>query len=338
MNYELSDKIVVSGVQPTGVIHIGNYLGAFKNFLKLQSDYKCFFFIADLHSLTVPQEAEKLKSRVLELMAAFLALGLNPQKSILFIQSFIPEHAELSWILSTLTPLSYLKEMHQFKEKAKKQGRDVNAGLFTYPILQSSDVLLYDADFVPVGQDQVQHIEIIRDLAKRFNDKYGQTFKIPQPLINKNAAKIMSLKDPVKKMSKSDSDKTYIGIFEEPDIIKKKIKAAATDSGSEILFDPEKKPAISNLLSMAAGILDKDINEAAQIMKSGSYTQFKDKLAELIIDHFSEARRKKEKLLSDKNALEEVFLRGSSAAREISAKKIQDVKRKLGLVFGGVDF
>lgn len=333
MNYELGNQVVVSGVQPTGVIHIGNYLGAFKNFLKLQNDYKCYYFIADLHSLTVPQSPEKLNSQILELMAAFLAIGLDPQKSTLFVQSFIPEHSELCWILSTLTPLSYLREMHQFKEKAKKQGKDVNAGLFNYPILQSADVLLYDADFVPVGQDQIQHIEIIRDLAKRFNERYGQTFKIPEPLINKNTAKVMSLKDPSKKMSKSDMEKTYIGIFESADTIREKIKGAATDSGSEISFDPEKKPAISNLLLIAAGILDKDVRETEKIMQSSNYAQFKDKLAELIIDYFKEARIKKEKLLLDKKALIEMFVQGSMKSREIALKKMKDIKRKLGIDF-----
>ncbi len=332
MNNKFNNKVVVSGIQPSGIIHIGNYLGAFKNFLKLQNDYKCFFFIADFHSLTVPQDRKKLNSWILELMATFLALGLNPEKSVLFVQSFVPAHTELTWILSTLTPLSFLKEMHQFKEKAKKQGKDVNAGLFTYPILQSADVLLYDADFVPVGQDQIQHIELIRDLAKKFNEKYDNTFKIPQPLINKNTAKIMSLKDPTKKMSKSDQEKTYIGIFESPDVIKEKIIKATTDSGTEIFFDPIKKPAISNLLLIASGILDTDMNTTVKIMQAPNYMKFKEKLAQLIIDYFQKIKIKKEKLLIDEKELKKIFIKGAAQAQEIAMKKIIEIKKKIGLL------
>lgn len=327
------NQIVVSGVQPTGVIHIGNYLGAFKNFLKLQNDFQCFFFIADLHSLTVPQKSAKLQEQIYELMAAFLALGINPEKATLFIQSLVPAHTELSWILSTITPLSYLKEMHQFKEKAKKQGRDVNAGLFTYPILQAADVLLYDADFVPVGRDQIQHIELIRDLAKRFNEKFGNVFKIPKVLVNEDLAKIMSLKDPFKKMSKSDSEKTYLGVFDEPDVIRKKILGAATDSGNEIIFDPKNKPAISNLLLIAAGILDKNIDDTIKILKSESYFKFKEKLADLIIEYFADARKKRQNLIKDKSRLTEIFIQGAKEASIVALKKLNVIKRALGIAF-----
>lgn len=327
------NQIVVSGVQPTGVIHIGNYLGAFKNFLKLQNNFQCFFFIADLHSLTVPQKSAKLQEQIYELMAAFLALGINPEKATLFIQSLVPAHTELSWILSTITPLSYLKEMHQFKEKAKKQGRDVNAGLFTYPILQAADVLLYDADFVPVGRDQIQHIELIRDLAKRFNEKFGNVFKIPEVLVNEDLAKIMSLKNPFKKMSKSDSEKNYLGVFDEPDVIRKKILGAATDSGNEIIFDPKNKPAISNLLLIAAGILDKNIDDTIKILKSESYLKFKEKLADLIIEYFADARKKRQNLIKDKSRLTEIFIQGAKEASIVALKKLNVIKRALGIAF-----
>jgi len=326
------NKIVVSGVQPTGIIHIGNYLGAFKNFLKLQDQYQCFFFIADLHSLTTSQNPESLKEQIIDLMASFLSLGLDPKKSVLFLQSFVPPQAELSWILSCFTPLSYLKEMHQFKEKSKKQGHNINAGLFNYPILQSADILIYDADFVPVGQDQIQHIELTRDIAKRFNKTYGPLFKIPKTLINKDAPKIMSLKNPTKKMSKSDPQNSYIGVFEEPDIIKQKIKGAVTDSGSEIIFDLKNKPAISNLISIAAGILEKNVEETIKILKAKNYLTFKEKLADLIIEYFSQARQKKQKLLSDKKSLMETFLQGSKIAQNKASEKIISIKKTIGLL------
>lgn len=327
-NYQ---KIVVSGVQPTGTIHIGNYLGAFKNFLRLQKNYQCFFFIADLHSLTVPQKAEILQKNIIELMAVFLAVGLDPQRSVLFIQSHIPQHSELEWILSTLTPLSYLKEMHQFKEKAKKQGHDVNAGLFLYPVLQSADVLLYNADYVPVGKDQVQHVELIRDLAKRFNDRYGQIFEIPEALVMKNGAKIMSLQDPLKKMSKSDSEKSYIAIFDSPEQIKEKIKSAVTDSGSEIVFDPQNKPAISNLLTIASLLLNQDIETVAESFNGLNYSQFKEKLANIIIEYFASIREKKTKLIQHKEDLINIFAKGAKIAQDIALKKISQIKKILGL-------
>ena len=241
---------VFSGIQPTGEIHIGNYLGAIKQWLELQNRAECIFCIVDLHALTVPYPVEALQKRIREKAIAYLAAGLDPKKSIIFVQSQIPEHTTLAWFLSTVTPIGDLQRMTQFKEKAKKYAENINAGLLNYPILMAADILLYGTDLVPVGKDQAQHVEITREIARRFNKRFGKTFKIPEVFLAKAGAKIHSLTEPAKKMSKSDPVQSYISLFDNPESIKKKIMSAQTDSGKDIKYNVTLKPGISNLLTI----------------------------------------------------------------------------------------
>ena len=242
-------ETVFSGVQPSGVLHLGNYLGAIKNWVQLQEKYRCVFCVVDLHALTVPQDPETFSQKTLEIAKIYLAAGLEAEKSIIFIQSHIKEHAELCWILNTIAKIPELERMTQFKEKAEQHKKDLNVGLFDYPVLMAADILLYQTDLVPVGEDQIQHVELARTLAERFNKKFGETFIVPKALVKKEGARIMGLDDPTKKMSKSaPSPQNYIALTDSPDTIQEKIKKAMTDSGKEIKFDPAAKPAISNLL------------------------------------------------------------------------------------------
>ncbi|PJE69084.1 tryptophan--tRNA ligase, partial [Candidatus Shapirobacteria bacterium CG10_big_fil_rev_8_21_14_0_10_38_14] len=241
---------IFSGIRPTGELHIGNYLGAIRQWLLLQEKADCVFCIVDLHAITTPYQSKELKKNIFEMAAAYLASGLNPEKCIFFVQSQVEAHAELAWLLSTITPIGELQRMTQYKEKIKKYPKDVNAGLLNYPILMAADILLYQTDLVPVGKDQQQHVELVRTIARKFNQKFGQTFKEPKVLLPKTGAKIMSLQNPKKKMSKTDDPRGCLELFEEPEEIKKKIMAAVTDPGKVIKYDPIKKPGISNLLTI----------------------------------------------------------------------------------------
>ncbi len=239
---------ILSGIQPTGEMHIGNYLGAIKQWIELQEKNECVFFIADLHSLTTPYDPKSLQNLILEKVICYLAAGLNPEKSIIFIQSQVKEHTELCWILNTICPIGELQRMTQYKDKAKKFKKNINTGLLDYPVLMAADILLYKTEGVPVGKDQVQHVELTRTIARKFNQRFGKTFIEPKPLIPKVGAKIMSLAEPKKKMSKTDNPQSYISLFDIPTTIQKKIMAAVTDPDTKIKYDPYKKPGISNLL------------------------------------------------------------------------------------------
>ena len=258
---------IFSGIQPTGQLHIGNYLGATKNWAELQAKHDSFFMIADLHALTTPQNPKEFSKTTLSKFIELLAVGLNPEKCIIFIQSHIKEHTELAWIFSTLTSLSELERMTQFKDKAKKQHTNVNAGLLTYPTLMAADILLYKTQGVPVGKDQTQHLELTRTIAKKFNSTYGKVFPEPETLLVKEGAKIMSLAQPLKKMSKSDAPESSIGIFEDPASIQKKIQRAMTDAGKEIVYNPAKKPGISNLLTIYSLFSDESLSQAEKRFK-----------------------------------------------------------------------
>ena len=240
---------IISGIQPTGKIHIGNYLGAIKQWLELQKKEDCIFFIADLHSLTCPYEPKDLKESIIEAAICYLAAGIDPEKSIFFTQSDVPEHTRLAWIFNTVCPIGELERMTQFKEKSKQFRKNINAGLLTYPVLQAADILLYKAGAVPVGKDQVQHIELTRTIARRFNQKFGQTFSEPRAILSEGS-KIMSLTDPKKKMSKSSDPNNCISLFEEPEAIRKKIMSAVTDTGKTVKYSPKTKPGISNLITI----------------------------------------------------------------------------------------
>ncbi len=326
-------KIIFSGIQPTGAIHIGNYLGAIKNWVELQNDpqYECFFSIVDLHAMTIPYGASQFQKIIYNTVLDNLAAGLNPEKCVIFIQSQVKEHAELTWILSTLTPLGELERMTQFKEKSKEQKKEVNAGLLTYPVLQAADILLYNTDYVPVGKDQEQHIEMSRTLARKFNARFGQTFKEPQTLIPKTGAKIMSLQDPAKKMSKSRPE-SYIALFDSENEIRQKIKTSVTDSGKEIKYDEKNKPAISNLLTIYHLFSEKPIKEIEKNYAGKGYADFKKDLTEIIIEYLKPLRQKREKLEKNPDYIRDILEQGRIKAQKIASQTMEEVKKAAGLI------
>jgi len=323
---------VFSGIRPTGQIHIGNYFGAIKQWLKLQETKECLFCIVDLHAITTPYDAQKLKENILELAIDYLALGLDPKKSIIFVQSDVKEHLELAWIFGTLTPLGELKRMTQFKEKAKKYGALVNAGILNYPLLMAADILLYKADLVPVGKDQQQHVELTREIARRFNKKYGQTFKLPSAMLPEFGEKIMSLRDPTKKMSKTDDPMGCLSVFEEPEIIKEKIKKAVTDPGNEIKYDPKKKPGISNLIQIFSLATEKKKEEIEKEFEGKGYYLFKEKLAQVLIKKFEKFREKRKKLWQNPSLVQEILKKGKKRAEIVAKETMQEVRKKIGLL------
>ncbi len=324
---------IFSGIQPTSQLHIGNYLGALKQWVNLQSDSnnECIFWIADLHALTVPYKTADLKERTLEIVATYLIAGLDPEKSIIFRQSDVKEHTELAWLLSTVTPVGDLQRMTQFKDKSAKHAKNINAGLLNYPVLMVADILLYQADLVPVGQDQKQHVEFTREIARKFNARFGETFKIPKPLIPKMGAKIMSLQEPNKKMSKSDGSKTHITLFDSPKNIKEKIGSATTDSDNKIKYDVEKKPGISNLLTIYSLFADKKIKQIENDFKDKGYKNFKKTLTELLIDKLKPFREKKSDFEKKPELLEQVLANGAQKARVIAQQTMALVRLNIGL-------
>lgn len=323
---------VLSGIQPTGAIHIGNYLGAIKQWIELQEKNECVFFITDLHSLTVPYNPKELQKNIFEAAITYLAAGINPEKSIFFVQSHVKEHTELCWLLNTVCPIGDLKRMTQYKEKIKQFKGDINAGLLNYPILMAADILLYKTEVVPVGQDQLQHVELARTIARKFNKKFGKTFVEPKALLSKVGAKIMALNNPKKKMSKSLGPENYISLFEEPEEIKRKIMAAVTDTGKEIKYNPKRKPGISNLLTIYSLFSDKSIKEIEMFFKGRGYAELKKFLAELLINSLEPFRRKKKELLSREVYIKETLSLGAKRAQIIAQSTIQDVRKKMGLI------
>lgn len=328
-------KTIVSGIQPSGKMTLGNYLGAIKNFVDLQNneEYENFLiFIADMHAITVPQDPTILRQNIKSLVATYLACGLDPTKVSLFIQSEVHEHAEIGYLLQTITYIGELERMTQYKDKMTKQVSGVSSALLTYPVLMAGDILLYNADCVPVGEDQKQHLELTRNLAERFNNRYSETFKIPTPLIQKNgSAKIMSLQDPTKKMSKSDPiDKACIFLLDEPNVIKKKIASAVTDSDNTIKYDPINKPGISNLLTIMSCATNKSISELEELFKGKGYGELKKAVGEAIINMLEPIQKKYYELLNSP-LLDEVLNEGRDKASKIAYKTITKMKRKMGL-------
>jgi tryptophanyl-tRNA synthetase len=341
--------VLVSGIQPTGRLHIGNYLGALKNFVELQNSgkYECYFFIADLHALTESPNPKDLRSNIINLAADFLAVGLDPEKSIIFQQSQIRFLEELKWILSPLVPVSELMRMTAFKEKIMQkiepeEGKKVsqeefdkiveesNMGLAEYPVLMAADILIYNGQIVPVGNDQLQHLELARTIARKFNKKFGREFVEPQPLQTKTP-RVMSLKNPEKKMSKSDPAGCLF-IDDTPEEIKKKIMSAVTDSGSEIKYDREEKPGLSNLIEIAAALRDEDTKVVVKKFSGKNYGEFKSSLATLVANHFASFREKKKELLAKPRELAFTLHVGSKRAAAVAEKKMAEVKKKIGIV------
>jgi len=324
---------VFSGIQPTGDIHIGNYLGAIKQWVELQQSYECIFCIVDLHALTVPYNPKNLKELILEKAITYLAAGIDPEKSIIFVQSQIPEHTELTWLLNTVTPIGDLTRMTQYKEKSKKFKQNLNAGLLNYPILMTADILLYQTDIVPVGEDQKQHVELTRTIARKFNQRFGQTFKVPEVRLPKIGARIMSLTNPTKKMSKTDKPESYISLFDTPEKIKEKIMKAVTDTGKVIKYDFKKKPGISNLLTIYSLLSGKTIKELEKKFKGKGYAELKKSLTELVINSLEPFRRKRKELLTREVYVREILERGRKRARILARSTIQEVRKKMGLSF-----
>jgi tryptophanyl-tRNA synthetase len=320
-----------SGIQPTGGIHIGNYLGAIRNWVLQQDQYDTLFSIVDLHAMTVPYDAGELRSRTVEVASALLAAGIDPERSILFVQSDVREHAELCWILGTLATFGELRRMTQFKEKSKGSER-VGAGVFFYPVLQAADILLYDAAVVPVGEDQKQHIELTRDLAIRFNHTFGEAFVVPEPDIKPAGARIMSLTDPAKKMSKSDPDPdSRIELRDLPDEIRRKIRRAVTDSEAEVRFDEERKPAISNLLTIYSLFAEVPIPELERRYAGKGYSEFKRDLAEVVVTALYPIQQRLDELAVNPGIVVRTLQEGAAKARELAVAKMAVVRERCGL-------
>jgi len=322
---------ILSGVQPTGSIHIGSYAGAISQWNELQTLGECIFFIADLHALTVDQDPKQFVKQTLNTAVELLAAGLDPEKCIIFAQSQIKEHSELCWILNTLTPLGELERMTQYKEKSKQFKKNINAGLLDYPVLQAADILLYQTESVPVGKDQQQHLELTKNIARKFNQKYGDTFKVPEALVLKVGAKIMALNDPQKKMSKS-SPQGCLSLFDEPGVIRKKIMSAVTDTGKIIKFDPVKKPGISNLLAIYSIFSGQTIPQLEKKFSKKNYAEFKKQLADLMVEKLEPFGRKKKELLSREVYVKEILEQGRKRAEAIAQPTMEKVRKKIGLL------
>lgn len=323
---------LISGIKPSGSLHLGNYLGALENFVELQNgdQYDCFFFIADLHSITEDFDPATHKKEIFDLIVNYLAAGLTPSKSTIFIQSHIPAHSELCWILNTITPFGELARMTQFKDKSDQNAHNINVGLFDYPVLMAADIILYDAAFVPVGDDQLQHLEFTRALARKFNSKFSETFIEPQPLLTKTP-RVMSLHDPLKKMSKSQPE-GCIFLDNTPEEIERKIMGAVTDSGAEIKYDPQTKSGIANLLDIYSALSGEDIPTLEQKFAGKKYVTFKKATARLIAKKLAPIRRRREKLLSQTEKIMRIAYRGNKIAGKIAEEKIKTIKERVGFV------
>ena len=328
-------KIIFSGVQPSGNLTLGNYLGAIKNWVNLQDDYNCIYAMMDLHTITVRQTPADVRRRTLEVLALYIAAGIDPEKSILFIQSQNPAHAELAWVLNCYTYMGELQRMTQFKDKSSRHAENINAGLFTYPVLMAADILLYQTDFVPVGKDQMQHIEICRDIAQRFNSIYGDVFKIPHGMLSKSGAKIMSLQEPTKKMSKSDENpKSYISMMDDMNVIAKKIKSAVTDSEGVIEYreGDETKAGVNNLLSIMSAVTGRQIEDIVKDYQGKGYGDFKGDVAEAVVECIRPIRAEYDRLIADKKYLTEICQRGAESAARLSQRTLKKVYKKVGFV------
>lgn len=326
-------KIIFSGIQPSGSLTLGNYLGALKNFGKLQDSYNCYYCVVDMHTLTVRQNPEELRERSYSLLALYLACGLDPENNVLFMQSHVPCHAELSWILGCYTYIGELSRMTQFKDKSQRHADNINGGLFTYPVLMAADILLYKTDLVPIGVDQKQHLELARNIAERFNNIYGETFVVPEPFIPTNSAKIMSLQEPDKKMSKSDTNvNNFILLLDPADVILKKFKKAVTDSGCEIVYDEVNKPGISNLINIYASINDISREDVMKEFEGKRYGDFKAAVGTAVADALSPIQKKYNEYISDKAYLDSIFKKNAEIAGENARKTLKEVYEKVGFI------
>jgi len=330
INY-LNMKTIFSGVQPSGNLHLGNYLGALKNWVALQEDYRCIFCVVDYHAITVRQDPQELRKKIIEIAKWYMASGINPETAIIFQQSAVNEHTELAWVLNTITKIAELERMTQFKDKAKEHKDNINMGLFGYPVLMAADILLYNADLVPVGDDQSQHVELTRTLARRFNNQYGETLSVPEAFIQKQGARIMGLDDPNKKMSKSAvSNLNYIALLDKPEVARKKIMKAVTDTGAEVRFDEKQKPAISNLLTIYALLVNVAVKDLEKRYAGKLYGEFKKDLAD-VVAHFLDSLQQKYYSFDDEFVAKKLS-EGNIKAKKIAAETMGKVKRAIGVL------
>jgi tryptophanyl-tRNA synthetase len=327
-------QVLFSGIQPSGVLHIGNYIGAISNWVKLQDEYDCLFCIVDLHAITIRQDPKLLYERSYDYLALLIACGLDPEKNIMFCQSHVPAHTELTWILNCYAHMGELSRMTQFKDKSKKQVQNINVGLFAYPVLQAADILLYKTNVVPVGADQRQHLELTRDIAMRFNNIYGEIFTVPEPHIPSAeiGGRIMGLQDPEKKMSSSDPNpNNYIALLDSPDVIRKKLKRAVTDSGSEIYFH-ESKPGIANLLTIYSAITNKSIKNLEKQYQDSGYGKFKNDVAEAMVEFLSPIQKRFQELRKNKNILNTILKRGAQMAEKCAQPILNKIHNAIGFI------
>ena len=326
-------KRIFSGIQPSGELTLGSYMGAIKNWVALQDEYECFYCIVDMHAITVRQNPAELRRRALEQLAQYLACGLDPEKCVLFIQSHAPQHAELGWILGCYTQFGELSRMTQFKQKAQQHQENITAGLFTYPVLMTADILLYQSDLVPVGEDQRQHVELCRDIAQRFNGVYGPTFTLPEAFIprTEQGARVMSLGNPENKMSKSDPD-GCVYLMDKPEDIRRKFRRAVTDSGTAVRYDKENKPGVSNLLTIYCAVTGKTMAEAEAEFAGQGYGVFKPAVGEAVIELLRPIREEAGRLMGDKAYLEGIYREGARRAQLVAGKTLSKVQRKVGFI------
>ena len=330
-NNKTTEKTVLSLIQPTGTPTLGNYLGALKNWAQMAQDYNCLFGAADLHSLTIRTEPQLLRHRTMELYALLLALELDPEKNIIFVQSHVPAHAQLGWILNCYTQFGEASRMTQFKDKSQKHADNVNVGLFDYPVLMAADILLYQTDYVPIGADQKQHMELARNIADRFNGIYGDVFKTPEPFIGKSGARVMSLQEPEKKMSKSDTNaKSFILVTDTADVIVKKIKSAVTDSEAAVYYSPE-KPGVSNLMDIYSACTGKSREAIEDEFRGKGYGDFKAAVAEAVVEELRPIQERLAKLQGEKAYLQETAAKGAEKAARIANRTLGKVMKKIGL-------
>ncbi|MCM0650834.1 tryptophan--tRNA ligase [Clostridium swellfunianum] len=325
-------KVIFSGIQPSGQLTLGNYLGAIKNWVKLQDEYDCYFCVVDLHAITVKQEPKDLRARTLEVMAIYIAAGIVPEKNTIFIQSHVPAHSEAAWLLNCYTYMGELSRMTQFKDKSQRYGESIAAGLYNYPVLMAADILLYQTDLVPVGSDQKQHLELARDIAQRFNGLYSETFVIPEPYIAQTGAKIMDLQTPTKKMSKSeDNPNSYILIMDPPEVIRKKVSRAVTDSVGEVRYSDE-QPGVKNLITILSTITGQTPKEIENKYAGQGYAQFKNDVGEAIVGELEPIQKKVKEILADKSYLENIYKTGAQKAEYSARKTLSKMQRKIGFI------
>ena len=328
---ENEKKVIFSGMQPSGVITLVNYLGALKNWTNLQDEYNCLYCIVDMHAITVRQDPATLRKNARNLLMQYIAAGLNPEKNVIYYQSHVSAHAELAWILNCYTYMGELSRMTQFKEKSSKHGENINAGLFTYPALMAADILLFQTDLVPVGADQKQHLELARDIATRFNGLYGDTFKVPEPYIGKVGARVMSLQEPTSKMSKSDEDaNASIYLMDDPDAIMRKFKRAVTDSDACVRFDQETKPGISNLMSIYGAITGQTMEQIQSEFEGKGYGDFKMRVGEAVVEELRPLQARFKELSSDKTYIDSIIKKNAETANYLATKTLRKVQKKVG--------